>query len=135
MRLNPYSKYLFLQALMLPLVIAIFKLIPDRKTAALLAGSLFLLLCLGTFWNEARERKFQAKFFWAGGLQFFLLFALPILLLRLTHWEQPFGEITWGPIRAADLHELSNKSYILWMVATLFEGYRSLLRARNKKAL
>ena len=135
MRLNPYSKYLLLQASLLPIIILIFKFIEDRKTAALLAGSLFILICVGTFWWEGRERKFQAKFFWVGGLQFFILFAVPIFLLRLTHWDLPFGEIAVGPIRAADLHMLSNKSYMLWMLTTVFESYRSVLRTKNKKAL
>lgn len=135
MRLNPYSKYLLLQALMLPLIIAIFKFIPDRKLAALFAGSLFILICVGTFWNEYRERNFQGKVFWIAGLQFFILFAIPIFLLRLAHWDQPFDEITLGSVRAADLHMLSNKSYMLWMLGTAFESYRSVQRTKNKKAL
>lgn len=123
MRHNPYFKYLLLQVLMLPTIIAIFKYIPDRKMAALLAGSLFILICLGTFRNEYWRMKFHAKFFWWGGLQFFLLFALPIFLLRLTHWDQPFIEIAVGPVRAADLHQYSNISYVLWMVATGVQGF------------
>ena len=132
LRHNPYFKYLLLQILMLPTIIAIFKYIPDRKIAALFAGSLFIAICLGTFRNEYMRVRFHAKFFWWSGLQFFILFALPIVLLRLFYWEQPFGQIAVGPIRASALHELSNKSYIIWMIGTLIEGLL-WFRLLNKK--
>ena len=133
LRHNPYFKYLFLQILMLPTIIAIFKYIPDRKIAALFAGSLFIAICLGTFRSEFLRTRFNAKFFWWSGLQFFILFALPIVLLRLFYWEQAFGEIAIGPLRASALHELSNKSYLIWMLGTLIEGLLWIWRL-NKKA-
>lgn len=131
MRQNRFLYYLVFQFLTVPMVIAIFKNSTDKKLASLLAASLFLAVCLGSFWWEHRKAQFQSKVFWITGLQFFILFVVPILFLRLVFWEQNFMEIEFLGIRPSELHRYSNQSFLVWSAGCVFEAVRFFLR--NKK--
>lgn len=119
MRRNRFSVYLILQAIVIALVMVIFKVVPDRRLASVLAGSLFVVLPLGLMAFELFREGFKRWYWFLGTLQFWLLFAVPILGLRLTHWREPFVTLEVFGVPAPFLHQWSSKSYMLWMVVTL----------------
>lgn len=108
-------------ALTVPLVVLCFRLIPDRKVAATVAGILFVL---GPVAMALVHRKLPwlgkvDVLWWVALAQFFLLFAIPILGVRLLYWETPFEEIRIfgqpGPL----WHRLANTSYLVMAVGVL----------------
>lgn len=128
MRRNPYGYYLLVQVLTIPLVMLIFKLIADRKIASLVASFVFISVSLGIMAAEFRNFRFERKIFWLAGLQFFLLFVVPIFLLRVINWSEDFSSLHWGPISGPWLHRFSNFSDLLWMVVNLMEWWRFKIR-------
>jgi hypothetical protein len=134
LRHNPFFKYLLAQIITIPLVILIFHMIPEKRVASLFASFVFVGLCLGTFFSEYRRARFAARLFWLGGLQFLLIFAIPIFLMRVTHWDQDFSDITFGRLRASDMHVYSNVSFMLWSLICLIEGLRLIKIKRRAQA-
>lgn len=125
MRRNRFSIYLTFQAVVIAAVMVIFRTIPDRKIAATLAGFLFVGLPLALMIYENKKAGWTHKLWFAAALQFWLLFALPILGLRLFNWDIDFNQLSLLGIPGPFLHEWSSKSYMLWMVATLVTSWRA----------
>jgi hypothetical protein len=122
---NRFSIYLMLQAIVIAAVIVIFKVIPDRKIAATIAGVLFVTLPLGLMIYEWSKEKLAHRIWFAGVLQFWILFALPILGLRVFNWETDFSELSFLGVPGATMHAWSSKSYILMMIVTAFTRWYS----------
>jgi hypothetical protein len=97
-----------------------------------MAASVFLLVTLGTFIYEHKKGRFQHKIFWVTGLQFFVFFVLPILLLRIIFWNQNFLEINFLGISPATLHGYSNYSFMIWMAGTVAEGLLLLMKSYRR---
>ena len=108
-----------LQAFVIAIVMIIFKVIVDRKIAATVAGTLFVLLPLAMLISEYAIAKLKHKIWWIGVLQFWLLFALPILGLRVFNWESEFSDLSFMGVPGPTLHQWSSKSYMLMMVVTV----------------
>lgn len=108
-------------ALTIPLVILCFRLIPDRKIAATVAGVLFVSGPLLMAWMHLKLPWLGRAdwLWWAALAQFFLVFAVPILGVRLLFWETPFEEIRIfgqpGPL----WHRLANTSYLVMAIGVL----------------
>ncbi|MNK06267.1 hypothetical protein D3C87_241600 [compost metagenome] len=117
---------------MIALVMVIFRTIDDRKIAATVAGALFVGLPLGLMIYEKMTAGFAEKIWYAGTLQFWVLFALPILGLRIFNWGTEFSELTFLGIPGPFLHQWSSKSYMVWMLITLFTSWK-VARARMKE--
>src|SRR5690606_34976149 len=99
-------------------VIAIFKLIADRQVAALCAGSLFVLVPLLMMIAEYRAQKLQNWVWLLCALQFWVFFALPIFGMRILNWGTAFNELSFLGISGPTMHELSNKSFMVMLIAT-----------------
>lgn len=123
-----YVRYLVLQILVLPIVIGLFRFLPDKKTASVFASVVFIAVCVICFAYEFKRVGFRSMPFWLSGLQFFLFFAIPIFSLRLVYWNHEFADIiTWG-FRIQALHSAANLSYMVWMAATAYEARSSFKR-------
>lgn len=124
MRQKRFLVYLAGQALVIMAVVFIFKLNSDAKLASVQAGTLFVLLppVLAAF--EFKRGGFSRKSFYLGLLQFWVLFALPILGLRLFNWETPFNELSFLGVPGATLHKFANHSYLVMMALTLWSYVR-----------
>lgn len=75
-------------------------------------------------WKEYKRAGFKEWAFFLGLLQFWLLFALPIMGLRLAYWDQDFNNLDLFGIPAPELHHWSSKSYILMMLLTVLPWWR-----------
>lgn len=124
MRQKRFLAYLVAQAVVIIVVIFIFKLNRDVKIASVQAGSLFVLLPLVLGGVEFRRFRFAQKAFYLGLLQFWVLFALPILGLRLFNWDQPFSELSFLGVPGNTLHQFANHSYLFMMALTLWSYIR-----------
>lgn len=123
-RAKDYLIYLFVELAVIPAVILIFKLNEDRQVAALQAGLLFIIIPSGILLREMRKKE-KSWLLIAGQAQFLLLFALPIMGLRLFNWGVPFSELTLLGLSGQKIHSLSNGGYILMLVLTLAGWWRS----------
>lgn len=105
-------------------VVFIFKLNSDVKLASVQAGTLFVLLPLILAALEFKRSGLSRKSFYLGLLQFWVLFAFPILGLRLLNWETPFNELSFLGVPGATLHQFANHSYLVMMALTLWNYIR-----------
>lgn len=111
-------------------VVLIFRAIEDRKTAGLVAGSLFLEIGLViTFLEFKYGRALRSLAFWSA-LIFFLGSAIPVMALRLAFWETPFDQIEWMGVTGGQLHRLSNFTYMAIIFMVVVEGLRDRLANR-----
>ena len=99
-------------------VLIIFRAIPDRQIAATVAGILFVLLPGILMVLEYRRAQLQEMFWFVAVLQFWTVFALPILGVRLLNWGVPFDHLSVIGIPGPVLHQFSSKSYIVMMAFT-----------------
>lgn len=130
MRRNRFIIYLLLQIAVIVAVTLIFKQKQDIRISASEAGALFVLLPVVMMLWESVRVGFSRKLWFAGVLQFWLFFALPILGLRALHWETDFKDLSFLGIPGPTLHFWSSKSYLLMMLLTLGEAWRLW---KNKK--
>lgn len=108
--------YLFVHVIIVLLVILTFRIVPDRKIASLLASSLFLGGSFWVIWSEVRIRFFWKRFSFYGAVIFLLVSALPIVSLRLLHWDQNFSDIHFLGFSGNDLHQFSNKVFVAMLI-------------------
>ena len=87
---NRYRLYLLAHLGITVLVILFFKIIPEIKIAALCAGILFLSGPTWVLVFEIRARKIFRSFSFYGAIGFLLTSALPVFLLRIANWNEPF---------------------------------------------
>jgi hypothetical protein len=118
MRQKRFLIYLLTQLIVIVGVVVLFKVADEVKIASVEAGCLFVLLPLLLAWKEFQVAGLQRKWFYLGLLQFWLLFALPILGLRLTHWEAAFSDLSVLGVPGPVLHRFANSSYLMMMLLT-----------------
>lgn len=106
------------QVVVIATVLVIFRVIPERQIAATVAGFLFVLLPLILMALEYRRAELQELFWFVATLQFWTVFALPILGIRLMNWGVPFEQLSFIGIPGPVLHQYSSKSYMVMMVVT-----------------
>lgn len=131
MRLNKFTIVLIGQLLLVFVVMGVFRAIADRQIAATIAGLLFVAspcLWLSLLWREVSLKHW---WFYLGFLQFWLLFALPIFLLRVLNWGTEFENLSILGFSGPFLHQWSSKSY-MFMVLTTFLMSR-VQRKKHKK--
>lgn len=135
MRLKAVIPDLVVLALVIPAVTFIFRAVDDRKLAALMAGALFVLVPLALMlWRLQRPlhgRGAQACW-WGGVLSFWLLFALPILGMRLWHWDLPFDQIHFLGVSGPIWHKTANSGYLVMMALVAMGGWLSSARRPAK---
>ncbi|WP_413582378.1 hypothetical protein [Bdellovibrio sp. HCB288] len=113
-----------IQALVIVAVIVIFASISEKQIAATVAGVLFVVMPLGLMAWEHKQAQFKEAVWYAGVLQFWVIFALPILGIRLLNWGVPFDQLTFWGVPGPFLHSWSSKSYMVMMLITAIRWYR-----------
>lgn len=109
-------------------VIFLFRLIDDRRLAGVIAGSLFLEIgVLLAFLEVKFGRGLKSLVFWAAAF-FLVVSAIPVMSLRLTHWDMAFDEIEWMGLTGRQLHSFSNATYLLMAGAVIIEAFRDRLQ-------
>lgn len=131
MRRNTFLGYFIAEVIVILLVMVIFKVIPDRQIAATMAGVLFVGLPVGMMAVEYRCRGLQQMSWFVAVLQFWTVFAIPILGLRLMNWGIPFENLSFLGISGPALHQWSSKSYTVMMLWTLWGHWKT--RQKRKK--
>ena len=106
-------------------VIFIFKFVSDRQIAATLAGTLFVGLPVVMMIKEYFHAGLEQTVWYVGVLQFWTLFALPILGLRLFNWGVPFDQLAFLGIPGPVLHQWSSKSYVAMMIVTAWTWWKT----------
>lgn len=128
---NRFLYYLVAQILVILAVMGIFKWIDPKEAAATVAGVLFVLLPAVMLVLEFKTSRWHYRGVVLGALQFWVIFALPILGIRLANWGVPFAELSFWGVSGPVLHQWSSKSYMLMMVATAFYAYKNYKETRN----
>lgn len=117
---NRFIVYLIVLTIWVPIVMAIFHLVSEKKFAGLIAGFGFLILPMGILINEALSNKPVLNLWWLAHAQFIFVFSIPILILRAINWGAEFNSIEIMGFRAGYfLHQCSNVSYGLMLIANL----------------
>lgn len=124
MRRNIFLAYLLAEFVVILCVMALFKFIPDRQIAATCAGTLFVLLPAGMMTAEYRRAGLESLYWFVGVLQFWTVFALPILGLRIFNWGVSFEDLSFLGIRGPLLHQWSSKSYMFMMAITAIYWFK-----------
>lgn len=106
------------QVVVILAVLVIFRVIAERQIAATVAGVLFVLLPLVLMVLEYRRAQLQEMLWFVALLQFWTVFAVPILGMRLLNWGVPFDQLSFAGIPGPVLHQFSSKSYIVMMAFT-----------------
>lgn len=105
-------------------VMFLFKFIADRQVAATIAGVLFVGLPMLLMAFEYRRADTEEVVWYVGVMQFWTLFALPILGLRVFNWGVPFDQLAFLGIPGPVLHQWSSKSYMVMMVLTAWTWWK-----------
>lgn len=129
---NRYRLYMLANFGVILLVLAFFKLIPEKKVAALLAGSLFLISPLAILFFEYRAQVLFKKFSSYGAMIFLALSAVPIFYLRVANWSEEFSSLSLFGLSGNQMHELSNKIFMLMLVCFVVDAFR--IELKNQKA-
>lgn len=124
MRRNIFLAYLLVEFVVILCVMALFKFIPDRQIAATCAGTLFVLLPAGMMTVEYRRAGFESLYWFVAVMQFWTVFALPILGLRIFNWGVSFEDLSFLGIRGPLLHQWSSKSYMIMMAITAIYWFK-----------
>ena len=123
MRRKTFLQYFVVQVIVILIVTTLFKFVENRQVAATLAGLLFVFAPLGLMIREYQRDKLEEKIWFYGVLQFWVLFALPILGIRLFNWGVPFDQLSFLGIPGTVLHSWSSKSYTVMMLITLWSAF------------
>lgn len=107
-----------------------FKFIPDKKVASVCAGIGFVLWPALFLLKELKSPS-PSKIYSFICIEFLLISALPIFLLRILNWESEFNQLSVFGIQASELHALSNFNYCILAIAALVMNYKS---GRNEKS-
>lgn len=129
--MNRYRIYLFAHILVIVLVMTFFKVIPERKIAALSAGALFLLTPLVVLFFEYQAKALMKRMSSYGAAIFLLLSAIPIFYLRVANWSDDFTSLSLAGITGPELHQLSNKIFMLMLVCFLVDAFREQMKKQK----
>jgi hypothetical protein len=112
---------LFLQAITVPLVIALFRFVEERSVAASVAGLWFCFI--GTYIVITSSKwppRWRSPVLVISAIFTFVV-AYPMLVVRSMNWAIPMSEVRiWG-IPGDVFHHLSNIVYLAMVVATVWE--------------
>mgnify|MGYP001578202072 CR=1 FL=1 len=133
MRAICYRNQCVILILWIFIVLGLFKLISDRPTAALLAGTGFVFFPLWFLYSEIINQKNKIHIL---ALSLFLLCsALPIFFLRVTNWGADFTLLGLGhgqfQISASQLHKYSNYLYMLMLGSTIYHLIKEKMRHKS----
>lgn len=123
---NPAFNFLILQIVGAVAAVLIFKFVPIKYVAALLAGSTFSLIGFVIFYRSLKYKDhLSSALFWASAI-FLFVFSLPMLLIRAANYDiENFHEFSVLGLNMGLYHRLSEGFYLLFIAITIFEIYKS----------
>ena len=118
--------FLILQIVGAISAVLIFKFVPLKFVAALLAGSVFTIIGFIIFYRSLKSKDLiGAPIFWASAV-FLFIFSLPMLLIRAVNYDVVnFKEFSLMGLNMGTYHRLSEGFYLLFIAITIFEIYRA----------
>ncbi|GIL16385.1 MAG: hypothetical protein BroJett040_01360 [Oligoflexia bacterium] len=136
MRMNRFRGYMLGQGLLTVIVMVIFRSVSDRQVAGIIAGLLFLLAPSIVIWNEYRMGTWKKQASFWGSLCFLVFSALPIFILRVTNYGQPFEELSVLGVTGPMLHKFSNYFFIVLLLGFFIDSFsekKKELKTQMKK--
>ncbi|MFM6930526.1 MAG: hypothetical protein ACKOX6_18835 [Bdellovibrio sp.] len=124
MRRNRFLGYLLVQFVVIVAVMVIFRTIEERQIAATVAGCLFVVMPVGLMFWEYKRARVDETIWFVTVLQFWTVFALPILGMRLLNWGVPFESLSFLGMSGPALHYWSSKSYMVMMAVTAIRWWK-----------
>ncbi|WP_413558306.1 hypothetical protein [Bdellovibrio sp. HCB209] len=124
MRRNRFLEYLVVEVLVIAAVMVIFATISDKQIAATVAGVLFVTMPIGLMIWEHQRAQFREIIWFVTVLQFWVIFALPILGIRLMNWGVPFDQLYFWGLPGPLLHSWSSKSYMVMVAVTAIRWFK-----------
>ncbi|MBC7741397.1 MAG: hypothetical protein H7061_04315 [Bdellovibrionaceae bacterium] len=132
MKLNRYRNELAIFLFWAVSVIIIFRSIEDKQIAAVIAGAGFVIWPLYFLFLEIRSIQ-KSRIHIIALSAFLILAALPIFILRLTHWGADFKSLSLLGIQATTLHQFSNVIYLVVMISCFYHSWKWDRLARGQQ--
>ncbi len=110
--------------LTIPAVIVLFKFIEPKKLASLFAASLFISCSFLVFWGEIKNKTFKS-FSFLTAVGFLALFAAPMMISRVLHYDVDFSQIDFGPMTAPEFHKYSNYAFMILIFSTFIDYFKN----------
>jgi len=107
------------------LVVYLFRMIEDRYTAALVAGTLFILLGILIVQLGVRKPEFRSSLLFAAGCIHLFLVAIPMVIVRALNPDSVFSSLSVFGVPGPLFHQISNFVYAALVALTV----RQLIRA------
>ncbi len=120
MRKMKYIYDLVVQVFLVLVVIYLFQTNPNKIVASFWAGALFVLLPSSMMMREWLFFKKSNKVWWLGAIQFLVLFAIPIFVLRVLNPHVSLETLEPGGEFIKVWHRLSNLSYCVFVGVTIY---------------
>ena len=128
-----YRYQLLMLLIWIPCVMVLFKIIEERKVAAVFAGAGFLILpCLFLFFEFFSKKKQRSRVLILFTGLFLVFSALPIFLLRILNWNADFSQLSILGITADQMHKGSNYNYIVMVFAMAYLSYREWTNEKSQ---
>jgi hypothetical protein len=120
-----YVQMLLMQLVVIVGVVVLFRVIPDRKIASIFTTLLFILLSAIIFYVESTKiEKWKNPLFICSGIFLFLI-VIPLAVVRFLNWQYDFSELKIWWIAAPKFHNISNYIFILMIIASLWNLFKS----------
>lgn len=103
---------------------ALFAFISEKRIAAVIAGSGFIIIPLLLIFSEFKSGVGKKSVVTLAALVFLVVSALPIFGLRILNWDSDFSQLALFGISANFLHRTSNIVYLLMIVAVCWNLFR-----------
>lgn len=134
MKISRYRIYMLIHALIAVIVILLFKMIEERKVAALMAGSLFIVGPAYVLWKESKMGFALKRTSWWSSLVFLCISSLPIFLLRVIYWNEAFENIQVMGLSGPRMHSMSSYLFIVMLLGFFMDSFlekREQMRVRD----
>ena len=133
MKMNRYRNELAVFLFWAVCVILIFRSFEDKQIASLIAGAGFIIWPILFLYLELKKPPKSRAHILVLTL-FLAVAALPIFILRVTHWGEDFKTLTVLGVTAPQLHQFSNVIYLLVMISCFYHSWKwdRLMRAQDQ---
>lgn len=132
MRRRTFVLFFILEILSILFAMYLFRTMSDPRVAGVVAGAGFFTAGMVIIvWTWRWVEKWTLPTFWLAHIHIWLV-TLPILLVRLANWEEPFPSLTFFGMSGTTFHRTSELVFTLLIVATVVDWLRCFLRKKTK---
>jgi hypothetical protein len=124
-----YRNQIVILVLWIIAVMALFKFIPDKQVASVVAGMGFVLFPILFLVSELKGSKQVTHIL---VLSVFLVFsALPIFFLRIFNWGSDFGSLEILGVSGNSLHKASSYLYMVMLLSSIYHFVKLKKKSTN----